>query len=411
MRRNLWLRIGLVVVVVIARRRSGTCTRPQQDASTSVSTSRAASTSCSASTWTRPSRRQVERAAEDLKAELERKGVGVKRVERRGSSELVVELASPQQLERRADGGRRVRPPSSVKEARPGGRPRSTLRSCADARSRSSATCRPPGAGDHPQPRRPVRRGRADHPAAGRQPHPHPAPGRAGSRARQGPHRQDRAARVQAARRADVDAGAGAGRPAARGRRAPLPAAGRQGDQGGAEGAVRRAEEGAADRRRPDHRARRPSTRTRSEPYVSVEFNAAGARAFGELTEANVGQAPGHRARRQRPLRPADPRAHPVRPGRRSPGGFTSEEATDLAIVLRAGALPAPVQVLEERTVGPSLGADSIRQGIIAILGSAVAVVPVHAGLLPAVRPHRRRGARPQPAHPAGGHGRLSAPP
>jgi len=47
---------------------------------------------------------------------------------------------------------------------------------------------------------------------------------------------------------------------------------------------------------------------------------------------------------------------------------------TGLAIVLRAGALPAPVQVLEERTVGPSLGADSIRQGIIAILASTALV-------------------------------------
>ena len=44
-------------------------------------------------------------------------------------------------------------------------------------------------------------------------------------------------------------------------------------------------------------------------------------------------------------------------------GGFTFEEANDLAIVLRTGALPAPVRILEERTVGPSLGADSIRQG------------------------------------------------
>jgi preprotein translocase subunit SecD len=47
------------------------------------------------------------------------------------------------------------------------------------------------------------------------------------------------------------------------------------------------------------------------------------------------------------------------------------EEARDLAIVLRAGALPAPVNILEERTVGPSLGSDSIQQGILAtIIGS-----------------------------------------
>jgi preprotein translocase subunit SecD len=55
-------------------------------------------------------------------------------------------------------------------------------------------------------------------------------------------------------------------------------------------------------------------------------------------------------------------------------GQFTVDEARDLAIVLRAGALPAPVTILEERTVGPSLGADSIRQGLIAIGASAVIV-------------------------------------
>jgi preprotein translocase subunit SecD len=56
-------------------------------------------------------------------------------------------------------------------------------------------------------------------------------------------------------------------------------------------------------------------------------------------------------------------------------GRFTMDEANDLAIVLRAGALPAPVKIIEQRTVGPSLGQDSIRQGIIATLISACVVV------------------------------------
>jgi preprotein translocase subunit SecD len=111
-----------------------------------------------------------------------------------------------------------------------------------------------------------------------------------------------------------------------------------------------------------------------SEPYVSVDFNAAGARAFADLTDANVGRrlaivldgnvysAPQIRER--------------IPSGRAQiTGGFTSAEATDLAIVLRAGALPAPVQVLEERTVGPSLGADSIRKGLISTAAAALAVV------------------------------------
>ncbi len=57
-------------------------------------------------------------------------------------------------------------------------------------------------------------------------------------------------------------------------------------------------------------------------------------------------------------------------------GNFTLEEARDLAIVLRAGALPAPVNILEERTVGPSLGSDSIKQGVWAtFIGSLLVVL------------------------------------
>jgi preprotein translocase subunit SecD len=110
-----------------------------------------------------------------------------------------------------------------------------------------------------------------------------------------------------------------------------------------------------------------------SEPYVGVEFNAAGTKTFGDLTEANVG-------RRLAIVLDGNVHSAPVIRERipsgnaQISGGFTSQEATDLAIVLRAGALPAPVEILEERTVGPSLGADSIRQGVTAILASTVLV-------------------------------------
>ncbi len=56
-------------------------------------------------------------------------------------------------------------------------------------------------------------------------------------------------------------------------------------------------------------------------------------------------------------------------------GSFTLDEAKDLAIVLRAGSLPAPVQILEERTVGPSLGRDSINKGIKSIIIGGILVV------------------------------------
>lgn len=106
----------------------------------------------------------------------------------------------------------------------------------------------------------------------------------------------------------------------------------------------------------------RPATQLEG-PYVALELNARGARQFEELTGANVGRrlaiildnkvysAPVIRER--------------IAGGRASiTGSFDIKDARDLAIVLRAGALPAPVHVAEERTVGPSLGKDSIRQGV-----------------------------------------------
>ena len=57
-------------------------------------------------------------------------------------------------------------------------------------------------------------------------------------------------------------------------------------------------------------------------------------------------------------------------------GNFTFQEATDLSVLLRAGALPAPLEIIEERTVGPSLGADSIKSGKFAsILGFCLIII------------------------------------
>src|SRR5438093_8126681 len=111
-----------------------------------------------------------------------------------------------------------------------------------------------------------------------------------------------------------------------------------------------------------------------SEPYVSLEFNAAGAKAFSDLTDAHVGK-------RLAIILDGNVHSAPVIreriPSGRAQitGGFTTEDAPDLAVVLRAGALPAPVKVLEGRTVGPSLGADSIRKGLLSTLTAAIAVV------------------------------------
>ena len=110
------------------------------------------------------------------------------------------------------------------------------------------------------------------------------------------------------------------------------------------------------------------------EPHVSIKFNAQGAADFDRITNENV---------RKRLAIVLDGVVHsaPVIQERISggqaqiTGNFTMDESRDLAIVLRAGALPAPVNILEERTVGPSLGSDSIRQGIMATIIGLILVV------------------------------------
>ncbi|HEX7416007.1 MAG TPA: protein translocase subunit SecD, partial [Smithellaceae bacterium] len=110
------------------------------------------------------------------------------------------------------------------------------------------------------------------------------------------------------------------------------------------------------------------------EPNVSIKFNSQGAIDFDRITGENV---------RKHLAIVLDGVVHsaPVIQERISggqaqiTGNFTMDEARDLAIVLRAGALPAPVNILEERTVGPSLGSDSIRQGIMATLIGSLLVI------------------------------------
>jgi preprotein translocase subunit SecD len=111
-----------------------------------------------------------------------------------------------------------------------------------------------------------------------------------------------------------------------------------------------------------------------SEPYVSIDFDKKGARLFERITEENV---------KKRLAIVLDDHIYSapviqekIGGGRaRITGNFTTEEAHDLAIVLRAGALPAPVEILEERTVGPSLGHDSIQKGLLSMLIGGILVV------------------------------------
>ena len=111
-----------------------------------------------------------------------------------------------------------------------------------------------------------------------------------------------------------------------------------------------------------------------NQPYVGIEFNSLGAKLFDQVTAANVGK---------RFAIVLDNNIHsaPVIRERISggsaqiSGNFTEKTAADLAIVLRAGALPAPVKIIQNVTVGPSLGQDSINKGLSAGLVGVLLVV------------------------------------
>jgi len=100
-------------------------------------------------------------------------------------------------------------------------------------------------------------------------------------------------------------------------------------------------------------------------PYVAVDFNKEGAKKFARITEVNIERnlaiVLDERVQSAPVIKSKIPDGHAI-----IEGNFTMEEAKNLAIVLRAGALPAPVNIIENRTVGPSLGRDSVRAGVVA---------------------------------------------
>jgi preprotein translocase subunit SecD len=114
--------------------------------------------------------------------------------------------------------------------------------------------------------------------------------------------------------------------------------------------------------------------RTR-EPVVTFRFNNAGARRFGTATQENVGKP--FAIVLDNEVISAPVIREPILGGSgQISGNFTVQQVNDLAILLRAGALPAPLTIIEERTVGPGLGQDSITAGIYAAyLGSILVVV------------------------------------
>ncbi|MDA3898284.1 MAG: protein translocase subunit SecD [Desulfobacteraceae bacterium] len=111
-----------------------------------------------------------------------------------------------------------------------------------------------------------------------------------------------------------------------------------------------------------------------NEPYVSIDFDKKGAKIFERITGENV---------KKRMAIVLDNKVYSAPtiqekiPGgsARITGSFNTQEAHDLAIILRAGSLPAPVEIIEERTVGPSLGHDSITKGISSIVVGGILVL------------------------------------
>ena len=122
-----------------------------------------------------------------------------------------------------------------------------------------------------------------------------------------------------------------------------------------------------------DLRNARPSLDENNRPAVSFSLNNEGATKFGNFTQANINRqlaivldgrvysAPNIQSR--------------IDGEGRITGNFTQQEAGDLGLVLRSGALPASLTYLEERTVGPSLGAESVRAGVYASAGGLMFVL------------------------------------
>lgn len=110
------------------------------------------------------------------------------------------------------------------------------------------------------------------------------------------------------------------------------------------------------------------------QPVVSFRFNSLGGKKFGEATKNNIGERLAIVLDNEVISAPVIQSAIMGGNGIIS-GNFTLESANDLALLLRSGALPAPLEVLEERTVGAGLGSDSIREGVTASIIGLIAVV------------------------------------
>lgn len=122
-----------------------------------------------------------------------------------------------------------------------------------------------------------------------------------------------------------------------------------------------------------DLRSARPSLDENGRPAVAFTLSNDGARKFGRVTGENIG-------RQLAIVLDGRVQSAPEIQGRittdgRISGSFTQEEVQNLSVILRSGALPASLTYLEERTIGPSLGADSIRSGVLASIAGLLLII------------------------------------
>ena len=111
-----------------------------------------------------------------------------------------------------------------------------------------------------------------------------------------------------------------------------------------------------------------------NETVVTFDFDRVGAKRFGRATSKGIGKRLAIVLDGKVISAPVIQEAIVAGSGQIS-GGFTFQSATDLALLLRSGALPAPLEIIEERTVGPGLGQDSIKSGLSALLIGFILVI------------------------------------
>lgn len=119
----------------------------------------------------------------------------------------------------------------------------------------------------------------------------------------------------------------------------------------------------------------------RSGPQVAIEFTSAGAEKFAEITRRNVGKPLGMYLDGTAISWPPPTVQQEIIGGNAViTGQFTTEEAKNLSVQLNAGALPVPIKILEQRSIGPTLGAESVNKSLVAgIIG--LGVVAIYMGL------------------------------